>query len=359
MRLSHFETLRPVCPRCRRDHGADERLVVARILGEAHGQITAGIIHCPACGQEYPILDGLPLLVPDVRAYVEQALPMLLARRDLPDELESLLGDAAGPGSIMDGVRQHQSSYGWDHYAALDPAEAAPRPGDEAPGAVVRCLHAALGLLPQPLAGPVIEIGCGPGRTSFELAARTDGLVLGVDLNVPLLGLGGHALLHRRIRYPRRRIGLVYDRRDFAIDLPGADRVDFWVCDALALPFAGPTFNFVTALNLLDCLTAPLDGLAAMGAVLHAKGQAVLATPYDWSPAATPVEHWLGGHSQRGPHGGCAEPLLRRILGEPAAAGGLRLTAEAAEIPWQVRLHDRALMRYRSHVVALEKSIAP
>ena len=42
-------------------------------------------------------------------------------------------------------------------------------------------------------------------------------------------------------------------------------------------------------------------------------GGLVLTTPYDWS-AAVPVDAWLGGHSQRGPHQGSSEPILRGLL---------------------------------------------
>lgn len=352
MRLSHFEAFRPICPRCRRDHGATEPLVLAHIHAEdADGQVAAGIIHCPACFQEYPIIDGLPLLVPDVRGYVAQALPLLMARDDLPAGIESLLGDCAGAGSAFDSVRQHLSSYGWDHYADLDPTEPA---GEDAPGAVARCLHTALDLLGRPPAGPAVELGCGPGRATFELAARLDGPVLGVDLSFPLAALAAGVLRRGRVRYPRRRIGVVYDRHDFAVALPDAERVDFWVADALALPFADGQFGLAIGLNLLDCLPAPVDGVAALGRLLRPEGRAVLACPYDWSPSVTPMEQWLGGHSQRGAHGGAAEPLLRHVLAD--GAHGLRLTAEAPDVPWQVRLHDRALMRYRAHVVSVEKA---
>jgi SAM-dependent methyltransferase len=157
------------------------------------------------------------------------------------------------------------------------------------------------------------------------------------------------------IRYPRRRVGLVYDRRAFAVNLPGSERVDFWACDALALPLAPHTFELVAALNLLDCVSSPRDLLASLGDALAPGGRAVLSTPYDWSPAATPVEAWLGGHSQRGPSGGSAEPVLRALLtpgGHPQSVPSLELIAEAEALPWHVRLHDRSTVCYQVHAVA-------
>jgi SAM-dependent methyltransferase/uncharacterized protein YbaR (Trm112 family) len=352
--LSHFAALRPVCPRCAAD-GRQEALSEPKIFAESGGHILMGLLQCPSCGQEYPILDGLPLLVPSVQSYVSQCLPVLMERRDLPDALESLIGDAAGPGSTLDGVRQHLSSYGWDHWAEHDPGEA--RSDDSQPGAVARCLAAGLAALPNPAEGPALDLGCGPGRSSAELTGVVDGLVLGVDLSFPVIRLAARALQDGRVRYPRRRIGMVYDMRDFAVTLADPEKLDFWVCDALALPFREESFGLATGLNLLDCLSSPMTGLAAVGRVLRPGGQAILASPYDWSPSVTPPEQWVGGHSQRADHQGSAEPLMRRALSaENPSSGGLRLTAERADIPWQVRVHDRAIMRYKSHLVIAEKA---
>ena len=84
--------------------------------------------------------------------------------------------------------------------------------------------------------------------------ARADGedtLVLGVDIHLALLRLARRAAAGV-LSYPRRRIGIVYDRRRFPVPLPGADRVDFWACDALALPFGPNTLKW--SWLLISCL---------------------------------------------------------------------------------------------------------
>ncbi|MEZ4469763.1 MAG: hypothetical protein R3F60_02955 [bacterium] len=87
--------------------------------------------------------------------------------------------------------------------------------------------------------GPAIEIGCSVGRTSFgKLAARHRGLVLGVDVNVSMIRLASRVLVEGEVRYPRRHVGIVFDRRTLPARFPDADRVDFWIADAQALPFA-------------------------------------------------------------------------------------------------------------------------
>ena len=309
---------------------------------------------------EFPIIDGIPILVPDVVSYLRDNAPMLLARSDLSETIESILGDCAGPGSAFDTQRQHISTYAWDSYGDLDPQEQPQsRHGDARPGAVVRCLEAGLELTGTAPQSPVIDIGCSVGRTSFELAKHSDGLVLGIDMHLPMLRTARTVLEQGVVRYPRRRVGIVYDRREFAVSFEGAERVDFWACDAMALPFRDRGFGTAVALNVLDCVNAPRDFLEQLGRVLRPGGTAVLSTPYDWSTGATPVETWIGGHSQRGPDAGASEPFLRALLtkgAHPQSVAGLEILGEIADFPWQARLHDRSTVSYAAHVLALAVS---
>ncbi len=356
MRASHFARFRPVCPRCRAESGPAVPLELGLVVRAEGDRVEEGVLHCPrtGCLQEYPIIDGIPILVPQPRRFLAESLPVILARDDLSEAIEGLLGDAVGPGTAFDLQRQYLSAYGWDHWADLDPEEQATEPG---PGAVRRCLARGLALATPRPDGPILDLGCAAGRTSFALAADSRDLVLGVDLNLALLRLARRVLIRGEVRYPRRRIGVVYDRRAFSARQTAAERVDFWCCDAMALPLAPATMGMVVALNVLDCLSSPLTGLAEIGTVLRPGGSAILATPYDWSATATQIDGWIGGHTQRGPHRGAAEPLLRALLtegGHPQATFGVHLCAED-EIDWQVRSHDRSRTHYRSHLLCVRK----
>jgi SAM-dependent methyltransferase len=319
------------------------------VLREEGEHIVEGALACPACGAQYPILDGVPLLLADLASYVASGGTALLTRDDLAIETENRLGEAWGPGSPFDVHRQHLSIYAADHYGDLDPEASQPWPGS-ALSLLARGLDRAGELSPA----PAIDLGCAVGRTTFELAARTEGLVLGVDLSFPMLRLASSALRQGRVRYPRRRVGLVYDRRDFAVRLPGAERVDFWACDAANPPFPSATFGTAVALNLLDCVPAPRALLEALARLLSPGGTAILSTPYDWSPQATPPTAWLGGQPRpAAPGGGASEPALRALLTStsPDAVPGLEMTAEDEDLPWRVRLHERSAVEYRVHRV--------
>jgi SAM-dependent methyltransferase/uncharacterized protein YbaR (Trm112 family) len=322
--------------------------IVERRTGDDVGE---GILHCThdLCRQEFPIIDGIPIIVRDVARYLSDNLWHITARDDLSTSIETLIGDAAGQSSAFDSTRYHISSYAFDHWGEFDPEET--NAGVQ-PGAVARCLTAGLDLFEKPLDGPALDIGCSVGRSTFVLAGRVSGPVLGVDLNFSMLRLARRVLTQGEMIYPRRRIGLVYDRRAFDVPNDNADRLDFWACDAMALPFANGRFGAFSALNVLDCVPDPRSVLIGIGAVLAPNGAGVLATPYDWSANATQPQGWIGGHSQRGIGGGAGEPLLRGLLA-PAGGTGLRLTGEVSDFPWHVRLHDRSTVSYSTHVVAV------
>ena len=295
----------------------------------------------PSCRREHPVIDGIPILLADIRTHVAHNALHFLMRDDLGDEVLGLLGDCAGPESALQVMRQHQSHYAADHWS-------------DSP-AVLGVLDAAMDLVGS-IEAPVLDLGCATGRATFELAARCSGPVLGIDLNFAMLRIAARILRTGQARYPVRRVGMVYDTAEHRVDLDGA-RVDFWMADVQALPFADEVAGFATSFNLLDCTAAPWVHLVELERVLRPGGRAALCTPYDWSPSATPVEQWLGGHSQRGPWSGRAEPALRALIdGEvPGGPSRLRTLAERERVPWAVRVHDRSTMHYETHLVAIAR----
>jgi len=352
VRREHFQALGPVCPVCRTESVAHP-LRLEQVFEEQGPHVLQGLIRCtnPACRREYPIIDGVPMLVAAIRHYIEHNLLGLVMRADLAPEIESVIGDCSGSGSAFDIHRQHLSHYASDHWGDLDPG--LPPADRAAAGTVVSLLDRALALAPPAPQGPILDLGCSVGRSTFELAARTGRMVVGIDLNLSMLRVASRALREGRISYSRRRVGLVYDRRDYPVDLPAADLVDFWQCDVLALPLPPWVAGLINSLNLLDCLPSPMDHLASIAGLLRPDGRALLATPYDWSTAATALESWIGGHSQRGETGGASDATLHLALGMV----GLRALAEDPSVEWTVRLHERSRVTYRSHLLVLAKDV--
>lgn len=352
----HFETLKPLCPTCR-SVGRDSLLEIRSSLKEGKDSLIEGILVCayPQCLSEYPVIDGIPIIVANLRTYISQNMLPILCRDDLSDTMESLLGDCFGPGSAFDFQRQHLSTYAFDHYGDLDHEQKTE--SHVSPGSTVKLLRRGLSSMERPVKGPVIDMGCAVGRTTFELARACDEIILGVDLNFGMLKTASTILEKGYVSYPRRRGGIAFEHRSFPAAFEKAAHVDFWVCDATALPVSGETFSAAVSLNVLDCAWSPYDHMKELGRMLMPGGNALVSTPYDWTTNATPVEAWLGGHSQRSDHKGASPAVLRSLLsggGHPHVLEELELISEE-DLPWTLRLHDRSVMEYLVHLMVIRK----
>ena len=355
MRREVFEAIGPICPTCRGEERAYP-LALAWAIREEDGHVIEGVIQCtnPHCYREYPIVDGVPMLVAGLRSYMSHSSLGVLARDDLSPDLMGLLGDSVGPNSAFDVLRQHNSQYASDHYGDLDP-DAAPVDRDQA-GSAVRLLNRVMPSSGVPTNGPILDLGCSVGRTTFELAAKSEDWVIGADLNFSMLRVASRVLRTGRVTYPRRRVGVVYDACDYEVDLPGRERVDFWQIDAMNPPFPWRPFSMMTSIHVLDCLPSPLGHLQSLDGLVREGGCVILATPFDWSPTATALENWIGGHGQRTPEAGRSELWLRRTIEGFEGRAGLGWSIESThEVEWTVRLHERSRMTYQSHVLVLRR----
>lgn len=85
------------------------------MLREDQESLCEGILACPnpQCLHEYPVIDGIPILISDLRAYITQNIIPLLKRSDLSSTMESLLGDCCGPGSAFDWSAYATSLESW------------------------------------------------------------------------------------------------------------------------------------------------------------------------------------------------------------------------------------------------------
>ena len=69
MRRSHFDAFAPLCPVCMRGGQISKPLILSLIVAETARGIDSGILRCaqPDCQHEYPIIDGIPIIVPELR----------------------------------------------------------------------------------------------------------------------------------------------------------------------------------------------------------------------------------------------------------------------------------------------------
>src|SRR5947209_18303528 len=104
MRREHFDRLRPICPTCRAAGRGALPLALGTLVEVAADDILEGVLLCvePTCQREHPIVDGIAIVVPDLQSWAAHQLDAVMRRQDLSSFTESLLGDAAGPGSGLD-----------------------------------------------------------------------------------------------------------------------------------------------------------------------------------------------------------------------------------------------------------------
>jgi SAM-dependent methyltransferase/uncharacterized protein YbaR (Trm112 family) len=348
VRRSHFEAFRPICPRCRAAERGEHALDLQVVSSDPDGgdDVIDGALICPVevCQYEYPILRGIPILVAEAADHVARNAAELRAGDDVSAFAESVIGDCVGPDGDLNRNRLYLSSYGGSHWGDRDPV----RPSG---GGLVPVIAAALELAGE-VRGRWLDLGSAVGRGTFELATRTGDLALGIDLSVAMIRAARRIATRGEVRIQSRKVGVVHERREFAA--PASAAVDFWYADATALPFAGASIAGALSLNTLDSVQWPLLHLHELARVLATDSRAVIATPYDWTGSVTPIEGWLGGHSQRGRLGGSSAAELRRILARtdrPGGAPALYIDAERADVTWRLPMHERADVEYQLDMV--------
>jgi len=292
-----------ICPACL----PAEHPLRSRIRDVRQGDIHSAELECPTWGRQYPVRDGLALLLAD--------------GADEPGQ-----GPYETPAAI--------SSYLWSHYADLfgDPAASA------AYGEWSRLLCG--------LDGPALDVGCAVGRLTFELARETE-LAIGVDRSQAFVRTARQLASAGELHFCLVMEGALCETRQ--ISLPHhwpRERAEFIVADAQALPFPSGLFARGGSLNLLDKLPDPQRHLDELNRVLcPAPAQLLISDPWSWSTAVAAATAWLGGTDQ-GPWAGHAHANLRRHL-QTGMTPPWEVTAEGT-VAWTVRNHRNHYERISS-----------
>ncbi len=169
----------------------------------------------------------------------------------------------------------------------------------------------------------VLDVGCGPGTITVDLARRVpDGSVLGVD-----------------------RAGAVVEQARAGAATSGVANVAFDVADVDRLPFDDDTFDVVHAHQLLQHLRDPVAALGEMARVTR-PGGLVAARDADygamtWAPADPGLDRWLARYRQAARSLG-AEPDAGRHLLAWCHRAGLGATSASASVWCFATTEDRS-----------------
>lgn len=147
----------------------------------------------------------------------------------------------------------------------------------------------------------VLDVGCGPGTVTTDLAARVaPGTVVGVDSSAAVIELA----------------------RAAASDVAG---VEFREGDAMALPFDDDEFDVVHAHQVLQHLSDPVSALREMRRVTRPGGVvAVRDADYSamtWFPSSSGLDEWMTLYHEVTEANGAEADAGRRLLSWTRAAG--------------------------------------
>lgn len=167
----------------------------------------------------------------------------------------------------------------------------------------------------------VLDVGCGPGTITADLARLVpQGSVVGLD----------------------RAGGVLEEARRRAVGVPNAT---FQEGDLMALPFGDGTFDVVHAHQVLQHVSDPVGALVELARVTRPGGLvAVRDSDYGafaWSPADPALDRWLEGYRRAARSVG-AEPDAGRHLLAWCHRAGLADVVPSASVWCFATAEDRA-----------------
>lgn len=351
MLKDHFHHFSPICVVCKTNNQSEHNLVL-QVAQKKGTNIEEGHLYCPKCKKVYPILHGIPILVPNPEAYIQQSILHITQSQNTTPFFDQWVGESCGPGSSYDLTKQYLSTYMWAHYNDQNPSSL-----DQNPSNFSQIVQEMIN--PCLFEGPQIDLGCSVGRGTFIIAQETQHLTLGLDINFSMLRAAQQIKKSGSVTYRLRQHGTIYSTCTHSVTIPPPKLVDFWAVDAQHLPFADKTIYRCHSTNLIDCLDRPHDHLQELARVHNPLGYISLATPFDWSSNATPYEHWIGGHGSMYPLQGEPIKKLQWLLSAQSPYPDLRdfeIIQEQDNIPWRIRLHNRSIMQYNLHLMSVRRN---
>ena len=356
MRKDLIEKIEFICPRCR--HGSDEGVIqvsleLDQIMKRAGDFILEGFFVCSNsdCGCKYPILNGVPIILKDIKGWWQSEKSSLSVVASDPPEMREYFDRLSHSEPSSHAERSLISSYMDLHYGTFE-ASTVPLASWIDPK---EFWEKVVGIA-KPEVGEIysrsLDLGCSVGRYTFELA-RFSELAIGMDLKFSKVSRA--ALLHRnnKVSYEQRKHGRCFEEIETTYLLP--QNVMFLVSDALDPPFKAGSFDLVAALNLIDNVKLPLVLIGQMDALLRKDGSLLLGAPYEWQTDICDPEEWLETDDMDSP-----EMLKSLLEGKLIPQMGLKyeILEEIFDLPWLFRHHNRHWSLFLVHLLKARKRMA-
>ena len=337
--------------------------------GGGADDVAQAVLRCDGCGARYPVICGVPVLIPSVEDWIRGNYWFLLGFAEEmgapPTSIRPFLRKAAAasgempPRQLYDRrwstrVAKFVSSYLISHHLGLEkldllsPAQrrlAAEMAGEGGPHEV---LSGMLADLEEPVAekGPALDVGCSVGGMTARLAGG-DRLAVGADTSFESL-VWARSLLRGRPGPPERVP--VFTEGDNRVEIPlvprKGGRCEFVLARGEALPFAGGCFQVAASCNLIDVLEQPPSLLDEKRRLLKPGGVLLLSSPF--------LHTAVGVRRCLAPEGRMPADVLRALLDER----GFTVTAERENVPWVLYHYQRRLDFYQTFCLAARRRLA-
>lgn len=340
MKKDALNKVKFVCPTCQKD------LKLGKIFSEENGDVLEGILTCSA-GHEFPIVDGVAILVKDPSAYVKEKMQFIVCREDLNPYIFDVLQEP---------IQEQRSeilwinTFLWAHYDDFSDEDAKTYFPSDIFSPRNTYTRLAAHIPQRETMG--IDIGCSVGRLTFELAQRVK-YAFGIDYSFTSVKKAREIMKSGVLVYRKRKEGtLFHEERKVDLSTVVTSNVEFFVADAMNLPFADNRFGVATCFNVIDVIESPEKLLTTIKRILDIEGSLVLADPYHWIFTNTKRENWIGG-KYSGEYSGLSKDAVKAALKDQ----GFVIDSEEDEIPWLLRNHDRAYGFYRIHLLEAHKVV--
>jgi len=145
----------------------------------------------------------------------------------------------------------------------------------------------------------ILDIGCGVGRASFELAKTFD-KVVGIDFSEQFINVAQAFKESSVLRYEKKIEGDIKELKEITLkelNLHNIDvsKIEFWQGDACDLKPHFIGYDAIIAINLLDRLYDAELFLNDISKRLNKNGIFIVGSPFTWSSEYVQKEKWLGG----------------------------------------------------------------
>jgi len=353
LRKDLIDKIEFICPYCRR--GSNEGVVQAslkldHIFKRAGDFILEGFFVCSNsdCGCKYPILNGVPIILKDIKGWWHSEKSNLSVVASNAPEMREYCAGLSHRDSSSYTERSLISSYMDLHYGTFG--------GLTSPFISwidsQKFWEKVVGIA-KPQVGQIyhhsLDLGCSVGRNTFELAIFSE-LAIGIDLKFSTVSAAAMFQQNQKISFERRKHGRSFEKIKAAYSPP--QNVLFMVADALDPPYRAEAFDLVAALNLIDNVRLPLVLIGQMDALLKQGGSLLVGSPYEWQPGICEPEEWLETDDMDSPE------MLQNILeGKLIPQMGLNyeVLENIADIPWPMRHHARHYSLFLVHLLKARK----